>query len=45
MTNIKEILPQYRDKFETEIKETFVWTLGQNAITEMMKTVKEREPS
>ena len=45
MTNGKEILPQYRDQLETHIKDIFVWAIGQNAITEMTKTVREREPS
>ena len=45
MTNSKEILPQYRDQLETEIKDIFLWAIGQNAITEMTKTVREREPS
>ena len=45
MTNSKEILPQYRDKLEAEIKDIFIWAIGQNAITEMTNTVREREPS
>ena len=45
MTNSKEILPQYRDQLEAEIKDIFLWAIGQNAITEMTKTVREREPS
>ena len=45
MTNNKDILPQYRDQLETEIKDIFLWAIGQNAITEMTKTVREREPS
>ena len=45
MTNSKEILPQYRDQLEAEIKDIFLWVIGQNAITEMTKTVREREPS
>ena len=45
MTNNKEILPQYRDQLETEIKDIFLWAFGQNAITEMTKMVREREPS
>ena len=45
MTDNKEILPQYRDQLETEIKDIFLWAIGQNAITEMTKTVREREPS
>ena len=45
MTNSKEILPQYRDQLEAEIKDIFLWAIGQNAITKMTRTVKEREPS
>ena len=45
MTNNKEILTQYRDQLETEIKDIFIWAIGQNAITEMTKTIREREPS
>ena len=45
MTNNKEILPQYRDQLETEIKDIFLWAIGQNATTKMTKTVREREPS
>ena len=45
MTNTKEILPQFRDQLELEIKDTFLWAIGQSALTEMTKTVREREPS
>ena len=45
MTNNKEILPHYREQLETEIKDIFLWAIGQNGITEMTKTVREREPS
>ena len=45
MTNSKEILPQYREQLELEIKDTFLWVIGQGALTEMTKTVREREPS
>ena len=44
MTNSKEILPQYRE-LELEIKDTFLWAIGQSALTEMTKTVREREPN
>ena len=44
MTNSIEILPQYRDQLETDIKELFIWAIRQNAITEMTKTVRGREP-
>ena len=43
MTNSEEILPQYRDQFEADIKDIFIWEIGQNAITEMTKTVRESE--
>ena len=39
MTNNKEILTQYRDQLETEIKDIFIWAIGQNAITETTKTI------
>ena len=42
MTNSKEILPQYRDQLEAAIKDIFLWAIGQNAITEMTKTFRER---
>ena len=45
MTNNKKILPQFRDQLELEIKDIFLWAIGQTAITEMTKTVTEREPS
>ena len=45
MTNSKKILPQYRDQLEAEIKDIFIWAIGQNTITEMTKTAREREPS
>ena len=37
MTNNKEILPQFRDQLELEIKDIFLWAIGQTAITEMTK--------
>ena len=45
MTNNKVILPQYRDQLEADIKDIFIWAIGQNAITEMTETVREIEPS
>ena len=45
MTNSKEILPQYREQLEMDIKDTFLWAIGQSALTEMTKMVREREPS
>ena len=45
MTNSKELLPQYREQLELEIKNTFLWAIGQSALTELTKTVRERKPS
>ena len=45
MTNSKEILPQNRDQLELVKKDTILWAIGQSALTEMTKTVREREPS
>ena len=45
MTNSKEVLPQYRDQLEEEIKDLFIWAIGQSALTEMTKTVREKEPT
>ena len=45
MVNSKEILPKYRDQLKTEITDIFLWAIGQNALTKMTKTVREREPS
>ena len=42
MTNNKEILPQFRDQLELEMKDIFLWAIEQTAITEMTKTVRER---
>ena len=45
MPNSKEILPQYHDQLETEVKDIFICAIGQNAITEMTKTARERKSS
>ena len=45
MTTNKEIKYEYRDRLELEVKDIFIWALGQSAITEMTKTVREREPT
>ena len=41
MTTSKE----YCDQLKLEIEDTFLWAIGQSAITEMTKTVRDREPS
>ena len=40
ITNSKEVLPQYRDQLEEEIKDVFIWAIGPSALTEMTKTVR-----
>ena len=45
MINSKEVLTQFRDQLELEIKDTVLGAIGKSALTEMTKTVREREPS
>ena len=45
MTTDKEIKAEYRDLLNAEIKDIFVWALGESAITEMSRTIREREPT
>ena len=45
MTNSKEVLPQCRDQLEEEVKDVFIWAIGQSGLTEMTKTVREKEPN
>ena len=45
MTNDKEIFQEFRERLELEIKDTFVWALGETAIQEMTRTVRGREPT
>ena len=37
-------VPLYREQLELEIKDTFLWAIGQSALTEMTKMVRERKP-
>ena len=41
ITTDKEILPQFRD----ELKDIFIWALGEAAVTEMTKTVRDNDPN
>ena len=45
MTTDKEILPEYRDELEVKIKDIFIWALGDAAVTEMTKTVINKDPN
>ena len=45
MTTDSEILEQYRDKLKQLIKDLFIWALGESAITEMTRTVRDNDPN
>ena len=44
MTRDREILEDQREHLEDEIKDLFTWAIGQNAMLEMTKTIRKREP-
>ena len=45
MTTDREILEQYRAGLEKRIKDLFVWALGDSAINEMTRTVRDNHPN
>ena len=45
MTTDKEILEEYREELGIKIKDIFIWALGEEAVTEMTKTVRDNEPN
>ena len=45
MTTDCEILPNYNDDLERRIKDLFIWALGESAITEKTKTVRDNDPN
>ena len=45
MTTDREILENYRDDQEPLIKELFIWALGESAITEMTRTIRDNDPN
>ena len=45
MTTDREILENYRDDLEHRIKDLFIWALGEPAITEMTRTVRDNNPN
>ena len=45
MTTDSEILENYRDDLEHRIKDLFIWALGESAITEMTRTVRDNDPN
>ena len=45
MTTDKEILPEFREELGMKIKDIFIWALGEAAVTEMTKTVRDKDPN
>ena len=45
MTTDKEIIPEFREELEVKIKDIFIWALGEAAVTEMTKTVRDNDPN
>ena len=45
MKNDEEVLNHYRDELEVKIKDIFIWALGEGAVTEMTKTVRDNDPN
>ena len=45
MTTDREILENYRNDLEHRIKDLFIWALGESAITEMTRTVRDNDPN
>ena len=45
MTTDKDILPDIREELEIIIKDIFIWAMGEAAVTEMTKTVRDKDPN
>ena len=45
MTTDKEIIPEFREELEVKTKDIFIWALGEAAVTEMTKTVRDNDPN
>ena len=45
MTTDTEIKEEYRDELEIKMKDIFIWALGEEAVTEMTKTVRDYDPN
>ena len=43
MTTDKESLPKFREELEIKINDVFIWALGEAAVTEMTKTVRDND--
>ena len=45
MTTNKEILEEYREELEIKMNDFFIWSLGEEAVTEMTKTKRDNDPN
>ena len=45
MTTDKEIIEESKEELEIKIKDIFIWVLGEEAVTEMTKTVRDNDPN
>ena len=45
MTTDREILQNYGNDLEHRIKDIFIWALGESAVTEMTRTVRDNDPN
>ena len=45
VTTDREILEQYQNDLNIRIKDLFIWALGESAITEMTRTVRDNDPN
>ena len=45
MTTDREILEQYRNDLDIRIKDLIIWALGESAITEMTRIVRNIDPN
>ena len=44
-TKDREKLEQYRAELEQRIEDLFIWALGESAITEITRTVRDDKPN
>ena len=44
MTTDREIPEQYQPELEQRVKDLLIWALGESAITEMTRTVRDNDP-
>ena len=45
MTTDKKILEEYREELDIQVKDIFIWALGEEGVTEMTKTGRDNDPN